>query len=216
MTAPPGILISSFDYSPVAEDEFHDWYDTEHIPERERIPGFLQCRRWIGVDHPKVSLNTYELASVAVLGEPGYLAVGYQNNSPWTRRVGWRCIARLRFEGEQTTPGAAPPPSDARGLLVIGLNLDAGAPDDEAEFERWCRDVHVRATEALAGVLRVRHFRATRSTHRHVLIHHLVDPAVATRPDFADTLADGLAARFGPSIRDRIYTRCRAYVRAAG
>ena len=43
-----GILIAAMDFSNVAEDEFNDWYDTEHIPERQRVPGFLSCQRWIG------------------------------------------------------------------------------------------------------------------------------------------------------------------------
>ena len=60
-----GLLLSCFDYSPVAEDEFHDWYDTEHIPERERVPGFLQCQRWLAIDRPNASVATYELAGVA-------------------------------------------------------------------------------------------------------------------------------------------------------
>ena len=36
-----GILIAAIDFSGMAEDEFHDWYDTEHLPERQRVPGFL-------------------------------------------------------------------------------------------------------------------------------------------------------------------------------
>ena len=31
-----GVLIAAMDFSNVAEDEFNDWYDTEHIPERQR------------------------------------------------------------------------------------------------------------------------------------------------------------------------------------
>ena len=29
-----GILIAAMDFSAAPEDEFHDWYDLEHIPER--------------------------------------------------------------------------------------------------------------------------------------------------------------------------------------
>jgi hypothetical protein len=35
-----GILIAAMDFSACREDEFHDWYDLEHVPERLRIPGF--------------------------------------------------------------------------------------------------------------------------------------------------------------------------------
>ena len=33
-----GLLFAAFDYAPAKEDEFHDWYDLEHIPERLRVP----------------------------------------------------------------------------------------------------------------------------------------------------------------------------------
>jgi hypothetical protein len=44
-----GILIAAMDFTACREDEFHDWYDLEHVPERLRIPGFLNAERWIDV-----------------------------------------------------------------------------------------------------------------------------------------------------------------------
>ena len=43
-----GTLIAAMGIGRAAEDEFHDWYDTEHLPERQRVPGFLVSKRWIG------------------------------------------------------------------------------------------------------------------------------------------------------------------------
>ena len=37
-----GILIAAMNFRDVAEDEFHDWYDLEHVPERLRVQGFPQ------------------------------------------------------------------------------------------------------------------------------------------------------------------------------
>ena len=71
-----GTLIAAMSIGKAAEDEFHDWYDTEHLPERQRVPGFLVCERWIGADDRKVSVATYDLDTVAVLKSPGYLAIG--------------------------------------------------------------------------------------------------------------------------------------------
>jgi hypothetical protein len=34
-----GVLIAAMDFSNVPADEFNDWYDTEHIPERQRGSG---------------------------------------------------------------------------------------------------------------------------------------------------------------------------------
>jgi hypothetical protein len=65
-----GVLIAALDFSNAAEDEFNDWYDLEHLPERQRVPGFLVCQRWIGVENAKHSVATYDLDSLAVLKSP--------------------------------------------------------------------------------------------------------------------------------------------------
>ncbi len=66
-----GALIAAMDFSNVAADEFNDWYDTEHIPERRRVPGFLTLQRWIGADNPRQSVATYDLDSLSCAAEPG-------------------------------------------------------------------------------------------------------------------------------------------------
>jgi hypothetical protein len=81
-----GILIAAMDFSDVAADEFHDWYDLEHIPERLRVPGFLNAERWIGSANPKQSVALYDLDNVRVLHSAPYQAVGGANGTPWTKR----------------------------------------------------------------------------------------------------------------------------------
>ena len=34
-----GLLIAALNFSTAHADEFHDWYDLEHIPERQTVPG---------------------------------------------------------------------------------------------------------------------------------------------------------------------------------
>src|SRR5947207_14518489 len=86
-TMAKGTLIAAMKIGRAAEDEFHDWYDTEHLPERQRVPGFLLCERWIGADDRTVSVATYDLESVAVLTGAAYRAIGGENLSPWSKRV---------------------------------------------------------------------------------------------------------------------------------
>ena len=102
-----GILIAAMEFSDVAEDEFHDWYDTEHVPERLRVPGFINASRWIGIANPKQSVALYDLDNVGVLHSPPYQAVGGANGSPWTKRVTGRTKSLIRLEGEQILPGDA-------------------------------------------------------------------------------------------------------------
>ena len=78
-----GILIAAMNFSDVAEDEFHDWYDTEHVPERLAVPGFLNAERWIGVHNPKDSVALYDLDTVGVLHSPAYLEVSKIMSNIW-------------------------------------------------------------------------------------------------------------------------------------
>ena len=82
-----GTLIAAMNMGRAAEDEFNDWYDTEHLPERQRVPGFLASQRWIGATDRRISVATYDLDSVKVLQSPGYLAIGGANLSPWSNRL---------------------------------------------------------------------------------------------------------------------------------
>ena len=54
-----GLLVAALDFSTAHADEFHDWYDLEHIPERQTVPGFGACERWIGDEQPTLSVATY-------------------------------------------------------------------------------------------------------------------------------------------------------------
>jgi hypothetical protein len=114
-----GVLIAAMDFSSVAADEFNDWYDTEHIPERQRVPGFLTLHRWIGAENPRQSVATYDLNSLAVLQSPEYHAIGGENLSPWSKRVTGKVERLLRYEGEQVLPGDATAPANAGGLLLV-------------------------------------------------------------------------------------------------
>ena len=137
-----GALIAAMDFSNVDAGEFNDWYDTEHIPERQRVPGFLSLQRWIGAENPRQSVATYDLDSVEVLRSPGYRAIGGENLSPWSKRVTAKVERLLRYEGEQILPGDATAPANAGGLLLVGMTP---GPDVETAFNTWYDKEHVPA-----------------------------------------------------------------------
>jgi len=39
-----GLLLAAFDFSGAHADEYHDWYDLEHIPEAASSPGIRGVR----------------------------------------------------------------------------------------------------------------------------------------------------------------------------
>src|SRR5258708_772216 len=108
-----GILIAAMNIGGAAEDEFHDWYDTEHLPERQRVPGFLLCQRWIGTQDPKISVATYDLDAGGILQSPGYRAIGGDKLSPVSKagRLAAPRAKRKQAEKKALAPGWPGPPS---------------------------------------------------------------------------------------------------------
>jgi hypothetical protein len=208
-----GVLIAGFNYRRVAQDEFNDWYDTEHVPERSRVAGFLNCQRWLGADDPKISIATYDLAGLAVLQSPAYRAIAYENLSPWSKRVVGRCERLLRYEGEQTLPGDAAAPSDAQALLLNAMNV---APEYEADFNRWYDEEHIPALAAVPGVLCARRFRAASTTlQKYVALYHVTSPEVCTTEAWSKAVETPWTKKIRPHMRDRLRIVCKAYRRTS-
>ena len=205
-----GTLIAAMRIAQVAEDEFHDWYDTEHLPERQRVPGFLGCERWIGAQDGKVSVATYDLDSVAVLKSPGYLAIGGENLSPWSRRITSRVERLMRFEGDQILPGNQLPPAGAGGLLVNAMNI---APELEAEFNEWYDKEHIPALGAVPGVLCARRFRGSSGNRKYVALYHLADPDVVESAEWKEARQSEWTSRLQPHFRDHLRLVLRRYAR---
>jgi hypothetical protein len=207
-----GTLIAAMKIGRAAEDEFHDWYDTEHLPERQRVPGFLVCERWIGVEDETVSVATYDLESVGVLKSPAYQAIGGENLSPWSKRVTARVERLMRFEGDQILPGDELPPRGAAGLLVNAMNI---APEFEAEFNEWYDKEHIPALAALPGVLSARRFRGTSGNRKYVALYHLASPQVQDSAEWKKARESDWTDRLKPHFRDHLRLVLRRYVRRA-
>ena len=83
------------DLLPEAKDDFYEWHNREHMPERVGIPGFRRGRRYIVFEGAPEFFNLYEADSPEVLGGRDYLD---RLNAPteWTKRVvpSFRNVAR--------------------------------------------------------------------------------------------------------------------------
>jgi len=206
-----GTLIAAMNIGHAAEDEFQDWYDTEHLPERQRVPGFLVCERWIGAADRKISVATYDLESVKVLASPPYLAIGGANLSPWSKRVTARVERLMRFEGDQILPGDQLPPAGAGGRLRNAMN---NAPQHEAELNEWYDKEHIPALAAVPGVLSARRFRGT-GNRKYVALYHLATPEVQESAEWKQARQSDWTSRLQPHFRDHLRLVLRRYVRGA-
>jgi hypothetical protein len=205
-----GTLIAAMNIGAAAEDEFQDWYDTEHLPERQRVPGFLTCERWIGTQDRRTSVATYDLETLGVLKSPAYLAIGGENLSPWSKRVTARVDRLMRYEGEQILPGDQLPPAGAGGLLLNAMNI---APELEAEFNDWYDKEHIPALAAVPGVLCARRFRGTSGNRKYVALYHLTAPDVVESAEWKQGRQSDWTSRLQPHFRDHLRLVLRRYVR---
>jgi len=208
-----GLLIAAFDYSGAHADEFHDWYDLEHLPERKAVPGFGLCERWIGDEGPNISVATYDLDTVDVMRSDAYCAFGYMNSSVWTKRVTGMCKRLLRFDGTQITPGDAAAPDGAGALLVNAMNV---APEGESDFNAWYDEEHLPSLSAVKGTLAARRYRARDDdpdrSHQYVAIYHLESADVTRGDEWKRAVDTPWSARVRPHFRDRIRILSRRYV----
>ncbi|HEX2940118.1 MAG TPA: hypothetical protein VHO91_03660 [Rhodopila sp.] len=207
---PKAILLVGFDFANAHADEFHDWYDLEHVPERQRVPGFGLCERWISVANPKQAIATYDLAEIDVLASDAYRAIAFENLSPWSKRMTAICKRLIRFDGEQTLPGNVDSPADASGLLVNAMNV---APEHEEAFNDWYDHEHIPALSAVPGVLSARRFVDRRGTHRYLALYHLTSPDVVTGDAWKAAAFSPWTEKLRPYFRDHLRIVARRYVR---
>ncbi|QYB00191.1 hypothetical protein I1A62_03650 (plasmid) [Rhodococcus sp. USK10] len=66
------IVLIAADVEQGFEDEFNQWYDYEHLPERAALPGFLSARRFVAESGEPKYLTMYEVENGEVLTSPAY------------------------------------------------------------------------------------------------------------------------------------------------
>jgi len=128
MTAAKGLLLVTMEPPAGLEEEFNDWYDTEHFPQRRGLPGVEGASRWVCLHGWPRWAALYDLASVAALDTPEYRAVSGPNSTPWSRRILPRTSGRSRVVARQTAPSdaLARPPGEVSRLVLARYAGDLG------------------------------------------------------------------------------------------
>jgi len=123
-----GLLLVTMEPPASLEEEFNDWYDSEHLPQRCGLPGFENGSRWVCISGWPRWLAIYDLVSTDVLAAAAYQAVSGTNSTPWSRRILPRTIGRQRVVAQQIEPGDAPAPAPDR-VGRLALARFHGRPD---------------------------------------------------------------------------------------
>jgi hypothetical protein len=201
-----GLLFSQMEPRPEDEADFHDWYETEHIPVRMALPGFSEAVRYEATEGEPRYLACYFLDDLAVLDTPAYRRLKSDPSARTARLLGTVNGFTRYICTEISDTGSV----DEQGgvLSVVAFSVPAA---DEDEFETWYAGEHVPLLMKVDGWLRVRRYR-TQPGHdgppwTHLALHELRDLSVMDSPDRAKARAtaarDRLArhAWFGQSGR---------------
>jgi hypothetical protein len=114
------------------EDEFNDWYDTEHFPQRSALPGVSASSRWVCLEGWPRWMAMYELDDITVLQSDAYYAMSGPHATPWSKRILPRTIGRTRVVAQQCSSAlrgtSAVKTAHIARLLVMSVPLpDAAA-----------------------------------------------------------------------------------------
>lgn len=136
------------------EEEFQDWYDTEHVPERRNYPGFESVARWVCVEGWPRWLATYDLESVDAVRTPQYLSTNGDKASPWSKRILSRLSGRRRVVATQIAPGnELCLPTEKVSRLLLALYPSASLDPKAAA-----------TAPSVSGAAQLRYFRAAGET----------------------------------------------------
>ena len=191
MSARKGFLMVTMEPPAGLEEEFNDWYDTEHVPERQAVPGFETATRYVCLEGWPRYLALYDLAAPEVIDGPEYRAISGAHFSPWTKRILQRVRGFYRLFGEQVYPADSRVVTAARTLFLFARDA-GGLPDAD-----WIS--HARAAfDARADLRQLRVFRGAGTLGGDVMIQVGLDAHCGAVPFDA--------ANLGPLARriDRI------------
>jgi hypothetical protein len=192
-----GLLLVAMEPPASLEEEFNDWYDTEHFPQRSALPGFETASRWTCVSGWPRWLALYDLTSTVALESDAYRAVSGPNSTPWSQRILPRTLGRMRIIAKQLAPG------DASGLkpgqisrLLVARYPSAIASDGKRKPASV--EIALSAFRALDGVLQLRLFKSQRGEEVDLWMIAAFDHPAS--PETLMSKAGRLAGNFGADV----------------
>ena len=164
-------------------EEFHAWYDEEHIPIRMKCPGFVSGQRY-QADSGENFLAVYEMSDLGALKTPEYKAVKEQP-SDLTRWMLKNVDGFTRYLGEEIYR-SEPKTADAADSPTLYAVWFRVPPDRAPEFSDWYEQEHVQMLMACPDWRMVRRLRITDGepeTWTHLALHYLASKAALQSPE---------------------------------
>jgi hypothetical protein len=192
-TLTPAILFSQMEPPADRLGDFHEWYETDHIPARMALPGFSEARRYRVLDGEPDYLAIYELDTLAALTTDGYRRV---KTAPSAVTDEMLSIVHgfTRYTLRQTQDAGSHETGDYLSVVAFAV-----PEEHERAFDQWYGEEHVPMLLEADDWLRVRRFRVVDGEGgpwTHFALHELRTLEVMDSPERAE-------ARRGP-LRKRL------------
>jgi len=170
-----GLLAAWLKVPAEADEEFNDWYNTEHLSQIASVPGFLNGRRYRAIADDPWYLALYDLEAPGVIFDAPFQKV-IADPTPWSRRMKRHYGPnRIRNTYETVLSLGDPAPPASPWVFMAKIEID---PAVEAEFNEWYSEEHAPALAAVPGVARVRRFVAAEGEPKYAAIYELASPEV--------------------------------------
>jgi hypothetical protein len=138
---PKGLLIAMMEPPAGFEEEFQDWYDTEHVPERMALKEFETGRRFVCSSGFPKYIALYDLSSLEdVARNAEYSKATGQGVSAWTHRLRTKVLGRYRFTGDQIYPGGAKMGDSGAVIRLLLLRFRGASEADEKHMLAGLRE----------------------------------------------------------------------------
>ena len=139
------------DVDPEKDEEFRQWYDTEHEPLLNSVEGVLQNYKGVNLTGRKQKyffLYVHKTANIQNSEE--YRAV---SQTEWSRKVR-PFVKNFEAESYNAIPGGQIPRDLVQGAVIRTVRFGL-KPDSEAQFQNWFDKVCVPVATKISGLLAV-------------------------------------------------------------
>jgi hypothetical protein len=219
MAPPAYLLVFSDPGEAVSEEEFNDWYDTEHVPLRLEVPAFQNWTRWKANDGQKPGwAAAYDLSSYAETQQAPYNQLIGKASEREKRIMGSLGVMERRTY--ELTDAPVPPPSELYHegkppRFIVFVSADV-APGGEEVFHKWYNEEHIPMLSKLPGWVRSRRFELkdwlragvegkTNQTPvpKYLTVHEWESLETATSPEVQKTFDTPLRDEYHKVVQNR-------------
>ena len=181
-----GLLMVYSNVSPEHDEEFNQWYDEEHIPERLSIPGVLNAARYTAVQGGPKYLACYELSEPEAWYSDAW-QYWLENPTEWSKRMSpgvigtsyIRNLYRLIYPSDVSEETAQ---ADMSPVILVGRM--SVPPDLEDQFNEAYNTERLPTCYRVPGYVRGRRFEAVMGEPKYTTVHEMESLQVSKSPEW--------------------------------